>query len=361
MSSRASAGPVAVGILGTGTMAGIMAGALALAPRLRLVAVGSGSGERARAFADRLGGGVRAHGSREALLADPEVELVYVAGATARHAEDAIAALAAGKAVLVEKPLATSAGEAALVAAAAQAAGRFCMEAMWAPFLPTWVRLAELARSGEIGAPRHLSFSFGHPTTPEAEPRLFAPGPGGGVLLDHGIYGAALALRLLGPAARVEAAVERRDGVDVAAALQLAHAGGASAQIAVSLTALLPNAATLAATGGLAEIPAHVLGGETLRLSHAAPKPQARDGQPRGPAALVARARRVALLRRLRARRRAAGEWLGWGANMYLPMLAHVAQRVAGGARESDEMPLAASVAALDVLDRARRAGEGGR
>jgi hypothetical protein len=98
-----------------------------------------------------------------------------------------------------------------------------------------------------------------------------------------------------------------------------------------------------------------------LRLRSTAPRQHVAAGRGGGKAALVSRLRRVALLRRLRAMRGPAGEWHGWSGSMYLPMLAHVAEQLRAGARESGEMPLSASIAALDLLDRARRAGEGGR
>ena len=352
-----SAGPVAVGILGTGRMAGIMAEALALAPELSVVAVASSTRDRADVFAARICGGARAHAGREALLADPGVELVYIAGPTDRHAGDAIAALEAGKAVLVEKPLATSAEEARRAADAARSSGRFCMEAMWTPFLPSWLRLSEIAKAGEIGAPRYLGFSFGYPVDPSVEPRLFAQGTGSGVLLDRGIYGTALALKIFGPAKRVDALVEHWDGVDVAASLQLLHDAGALSQIAVSLTALLPNSVILGCTGGNAEIPSPALGGETVTVRFAAPSLQVRAGTGRK-AAAISRLRRVPLLRRLKAMRSATGDWRSWGANMYVPMLSHVAERVRAGAAGSDVMPMSASIAALEILDQARHAGD---
>lgn len=351
---------IRVGILGTGTMAATMARAIALAPDLGVAAVASASQARADVFAATLGGDVRAHAGRDALLRDGEIDLVYVAGATERHGGDAIAALAAGKAVLVEKPLATSAGDARRIAEAARAADRFCMEAMWTAFLPSWRRLAELARSGELGAPRHLGFSFGYPADPAVSPRLFAPGPGAGVLLDRGIYGAALALRLLGPVERMQALVERStDGVDVAASLQLDHRGGAQSQVAVSLSALLPNAVALGCTGGTAEIVAPALGSEILTLRRAAPTVLARVGDGRRATAL-ARLRRLPLARQLRAIQSApARERLGWGGDMYLPLLAHVAQSLRAGLAQSPDVPLDASIAALELIDQARTADTG--
>ncbi len=347
--------PIRVGILGTGYMAATMARAMALTPDLRVVALAGASQARSEALGRDLGGDVRAHVGRDSLLDDAEVDLVYLATVTERHAADALAALEAGKSVLVEKPLATTAEEATRVVEAARAARRFCMEAMWTAFLPSWKRLVAIAGSGELGRPRHLAFSFGYPVERATAPRVFVPGPGAGVLLDRGVYGAALALRLLGPAECIEALVERSpEGVDVAAALQLGHRGGAQSQIAVSIEALLPNTVTLSCTSGTAEVAAPALGSELVMLRRANASVLARAGEGRK-AALVARLREVPLVRRLRrVQSRPAHEHWTWGADMYLPLLTHVAETLRAGDIESSEVPLDASIAALALLDGAR-------
>ena len=359
MTDASPAGPIAVGILGTGAMAGVMARAIALAPDMTVRAVASGAPGRAEAFA-AAHGIPAAHAGRAALLADPGVDLVYIANATERHAEDAIAALGAGKSVLVEKPIAIDPADAVRVAAAAAAAGRFCMEAMWTAFLPTWARLEDIARGGELGAPRHLSFSFGYPADPTSLPRLFDAGAGGGVLLDRGVYGVALALRLLGPATAVQASVTRSAaGADIAAALQIAHEGGAQSQIAVSAEALMGNGAILSCARGTAELEPPVLGGETLALRRASDPAPARDPAAGG-GGLKDRLKRSPLLRRINAARSGPERLrLGWGADQHLPMLAHVAACIRARQGESATVPLSASVAALDVLTQARAAGAG--
>ncbi|MDF2231622.1 Gfo/Idh/MocA family oxidoreductase [Albimonas sp. CAU 1670] len=344
--------PISVGILGTGAMAATMGAALGLSPAFAISAVGSASSpERAQALAARLPGAPRAL-TREALLADERIRLVYVVSATADHEADALAALAAGKDVLVEKPLALSAEGAARVAEAARAAGRFCMEAMWTPFLPAWQALEASAVSGELGRPRHLAFSFGYPVDPAQAPRLFAPGPGQGVLLDRAVYGVACALRLLGPAEGVHADL-RRDpatGLDVEAFLQIRHAGGATSQVAASMTALLSNAATLGCERGSLTLDPPTLGGESVSRIAMAP------GGIGGGGGLKARLRRSPLLRRLQSMRGGPERSRHpWGADQYLPMLTHVAERLAAGATESDRQPLSATQAVLALLDEAAR------
>lgn len=342
--------PMAAGILGTGTMARTMAATLKQSPDFTIAAVASGHDPaRAEVLAEALPDRPRALASRDALLEEAGLRLVYIASASTDHEADAIAALEAGKDVLVEKPLALEAAGAERIEAAARAAGRFCMEAMWTPFLPAWIAAEERAK--DLGDPRHLAFSFGYPVDPGLSPRLFAPGPGAGVLLDRGIYGVALALRLLGPAQRVSAHLSRGEtGIDTEAALQIGHEAGGVSQIAVSMVSLLSNTATIGCTSGLVMLEAPILGSESLSVRHMSAA--AAGG---GATGLKTRLRTLPALRRLKAlRARPERRRAGWGTDMYLPMLSHVAGCLREGRTESDRMPLSSSHAALDILDRAR-------
>src|SRR3954469_4556590 len=126
-------GPTRWGILATGRIAKTFADNLLEVPGAEIAAVGSRSQESADAFAAEYGArsSIRAHPSYESLLADPEVDVVYVATPHALHLENARAAFDAGKHVLCEKPLTLNLAEAEAMVAAAGAAGRFLMEAMW--------------------------------------------------------------------------------------------------------------------------------------------------------------------------------------------------------------------------------------
>ncbi|MFT7392046.1 MAG: putative dehydrogenase, partial [Paracoccaceae bacterium] len=333
----------------------------ALCPGLRLVAVASGASEaRATAFAATLGAPARAYGTRDALLADPEVRLVYIANATERHAEDAIAALHAGKDVLVEKPIALDAAGARAVAEAAATSGRYCAEAMWTAFLPAWRRLADIAAQGDMGDPRHLSFSFGLPADRIGYARLFDGRPGGGVLLDRGVYGLALALKLLGPVEDVSAWIAAgASGADEEAAIQLRHRDGATSQIAVSLNALLGNEATLSCTRGSAGIDPPSLGGESVRVRWMAPLAPPAPGGGGKAAQIIARLKSKGALRRLiGARGRLKREWHDRGAHSHLAMLTHAAQDIAAGRTQSEIAPLALSIETMALLDRVRAAAD---
>ena len=118
----ADAPPLRWGVVAPGGIAATMVEALHRFTRQRVVAVGSRSAERGRAFANRFGIG-RAHDSYEALAADPEVDAVYVASPHSHHREHALLAIAAGKHVLVEKAFTRNAAEAREVVGAARSAG----------------------------------------------------------------------------------------------------------------------------------------------------------------------------------------------------------------------------------------------
>ena len=137
------------GILGTGWIAQLQTADL-LADGFTVAAVGSRSQEGADAFAKEFGIPV-AHGSYEALVADPNVDVIYVATPHPLHAENAELAINAGKHVLVEKPFTLNQAEAKRIVALAAEKKVVVLEAMWTRWLPTMVRLREIIAAGTIG------------------------------------------------------------------------------------------------------------------------------------------------------------------------------------------------------------------
>ncbi|MDX5319344.1 MAG: Gfo/Idh/MocA family oxidoreductase, partial [Actinomycetes bacterium] len=125
-----SAPAVRWGILGAGGIAHKLAEAVTRYPASEVVAVGSRDLTKAQAFADEMGV-AKAHGSYEDLVADPDVDVVYVASPHSHHHEHALLAIEAGKHVLCEKAFTQNAAQAREVVAAARAKGVFLMEAMW--------------------------------------------------------------------------------------------------------------------------------------------------------------------------------------------------------------------------------------
>src|SRR5947209_19742776 len=146
----AAGGTVRFGILGTGGIARAFATDLGAVDGAEAVAVGSRSQESADRFGDAFDVPHR-HATYDALVADDDVDAVYVGTPHPLHTENALAAIAHGKHVLVEKPFTMDADEARRVVAAAREARVFCMEAMWTRFLPQTVRIRHLLADGVLG------------------------------------------------------------------------------------------------------------------------------------------------------------------------------------------------------------------
>ncbi|MGH3580172.1 MAG: Gfo/Idh/MocA family protein [Mycobacterium sp.] len=178
------------GILGPGWIAHRFVEALLAHTTQRVVAVGSRGKDRAEAFAAQWSVPT-AHGSYEALFGDPDVDIVYIATTHPSHRDNAIAALEAGKHVLVEKPLAVDAAGAREIVAAAARADRFVGEAMWTKFLPKFDVIRQLLDDGALGEIRTVLADHGEFFTPDH--RIYDATLAGGPLLDLGTYTIALA------------------------------------------------------------------------------------------------------------------------------------------------------------------------
>lgn len=188
------------GILGTGRIAGIFAEGIAKSKTGTLVAVGSRAQESADAFA-KTNGAARAHGSYEALLADPEVDAIYISTPHPLHAEWAIKTAEAGKHVLCEKPLALNHPEAMAIVEAARRAGVFLMEAFMYRCHPQTAKIAELVRDKVVGDAMMVQASFGFRAGFNPESRLLNNALGGGGILDVGCYPVSMARMIAGAVA----------------------------------------------------------------------------------------------------------------------------------------------------------------
>jgi xylose dehydrogenase (NAD/NADP) len=177
-----------------------------------VVAVASRDVDRARAYA-RENGIERAHGSYEELLADPEVEAVYISLPNALHVDWAVRALEAGKHVLCEKPLARDPAEAERAFDAADRAGRVLMEAFMWRHTPQTVRLLELLP--EIGDLRVIRSHFSFPQPAPGNVRLSAS-LDGGALMDVGCYCVSAARLIAGAEPEGFAGHRLGDEVDLA-------------------------------------------------------------------------------------------------------------------------------------------------
>ncbi|MGI8415671.1 MAG: Gfo/Idh/MocA family protein [Nakamurella sp.] len=242
------------GIVGPGRIAAKMAADFPLVPDAQLVAVASRSADRAAAFAVDHGI-ARSHGSYREMIADPEVDVLYIATPHPQHHAIAVAALQAGKAVLVEKAFtATVAGAAGIIDAATEA-GVFAMEAMWTRFQPAIVSARELIADGAIGEVRQLQADLGVDRPYEKTDRLFDPAQGGGAMLDLGVYLVSFTQYFLGAPDRVTAAGSLAPtGVDAEVGMLLSYADGRSAALQGSLRNPTPGQARIFGTKGWIEV-----------------------------------------------------------------------------------------------------------
>jgi predicted dehydrogenase len=244
------------GVIGPGIIATGFAEAMQWVEGGAITAVASRSAERAEAFGDRFDIPVR-YGDYEALAADPDVDVVYVATPHSRHEADTIELLRAGKHVLCEKPFALNARQAARMAEEARNRGLFLMEAIWSRFLPAYRSLVEVIGEGRIGEPLLVEADFGFRRPVDPAHRHFAAELGGGALLDLGIYPIQLCTLVLGPIERVVAdGVVGETGVDEVVTALLHHAGNRLGVVKAALRVGMTCTARIAGTDGSIDLPA---------------------------------------------------------------------------------------------------------
>ncbi|HBN84867.1 MAG TPA: dehydrogenase [Clostridiales bacterium] len=180
------------GIIATGVIAGKFSTGLHFASGANKYAVASRSLAKADEFAKEHGFS-KAYGSYEELLADPNVDVVYIATPHQLHAKNTIAALKAKKAVICEKPFAANAAQTKEMVRIARENKCLLMEAMWTRFIPAIRKAKEMIEEGKIGDLRMITGDFGYRTDMESEGRLFDNSACGGGLMDVGIYPISLA------------------------------------------------------------------------------------------------------------------------------------------------------------------------
>lgn len=240
---------VAWGLLSTATINDLVLAAVRGSDRVDVVAVASRDRRRAEAYA-RERGIERAHGSYEALLADPGVEAVYVSLPNSMHVDWSIRALEAGKHVLVEKPLSRRPEDVARAFDAAERAGRLLSEAFMWRHHPQTARLAELVRDGAVGELQLVRCCFSFPLLATRWPSDVRLNPllDGGALMDVGCYCVSGARLLAGEPLVVHAEqVMGPSGVDVRLAATMRHPGDVVAQFDCGFT--MPDRDELEAVG----------------------------------------------------------------------------------------------------------------
>jgi predicted dehydrogenase len=306
--------PLTWGIIAPGGIANKLAEAVSEFTAGTVVAVGSRDAARAADFAARHGV-ARSYGSYEELVADDEVQAVYVASPHSGHREHALLALEAGKHVLIEKALARNSSEVEDIFAAAQRNHVFAMEAMWTRHLPHIAEVRRRIADGAIGEIVTVSADHGQALDLPDDHRLKNPALAGGALLDLGVYPISFTVDLLGAPQEVSAVGRLTDtGVDGHVALVLGYGPKTLAQIDTTLWTKTPT-----------EIDGDFYGPNTVRL------------------------------RTPDSSRTVVEEWGGPIPNGFQFQVAEVARCVADGKQESDRMSWASSRAVMSVMDEARR------
>jgi predicted dehydrogenase len=312
------------GIIAPGGIAHAFASALRARTSQELQAVASRSLSRAEAFAREFEV-TTAYGSYAELVADPAVDVVYVASPHSEHREHALLAIEAGKPVLVEKAFARSAAEATEVVRAARAAGVFAMEAMWTRFLPHLDVVRRCLEDELLGDVHTVLADHGQHLYPDGPRRLRDPALAGGALLDLGIYPVSFAHLVLGGFASVSATGQLTElGVDAQDAIVVRGQGGGMGVLSTTMAAKTPTTASISGTAARLELTGSFYGPRSVVTLVAS------DGTELG---------------------RFASQDPAHGLHF---QGAEVARRIAAGERESPLMPLDETVAILAALDDVR-------
>jgi predicted dehydrogenase len=252
--SKTPASPLRIGIMGCANIAKQLVRDVAPSPQVAMVAVASRRLDAAQEFAQTFGI-ARSHGSYEALLADADIDAVYIPLPNSLHAEWAIKAASAGKHILCEKPLALGLQQAKDMFAAARANRVMLLEAYPYYFQPQTGALVELLNAGAIGEVRSVQSCFGFTVGNPAHNIRLKPELGGGALLDAGSYALSLIRLVMGCAPQqVRADATWVDsGVDISTMATLYYADGRRAQLACAMDAANHRRATIVGSAGTIE------------------------------------------------------------------------------------------------------------
>lgn len=255
------------GILGCGRIARKFASDLRLVSDAELVAVGARELSTAQAFAKEFPA-KHVHGSYDALVSNPEVDVIYVATPHGLHHQHVMLCLQHKKAVLCEKAFALNFRQAHEMSELAKSQKVFLMEAFWTRFLPHYIRAKQLIESGKIGRIKYFYGEFGFRPTAPVPARLYEPALGGGALLDIGVYPVFMALDLLGKPDFIDAVMTpAHTGVDEQCSVRFQYNDGAIANLFCSLTTNLASGGDIGGTEGRIRF-THRMHGPTTLLEY---------------------------------------------------------------------------------------------
>lgn len=228
---------------------------------------------RAESFAKKYGV-KKAYGSYEEVIADPEVDIVYIGTVPTVHLEHTKMALEAGKHVLCEKPLGINAKQVKEMVELAKSKGLFFMEGMWTRFFPAMKKVREVLASGELGTPLLVQAEFGFNAPNQDDPtyRLWDATQAGGAMLEIGCYVIAQVMSVFtGMPSQIACNGTLRGGVDACGALALTWEGQGSATLMCTIICDTPEEVVIICTNGSirihssAHVPHKVTVSKTIR------------------------------------------------------------------------------------------------
>ena len=302
-----------------GAIAHGVAGDFQFVPGAELAAVASRTKEKAQEFAARHGV-KHAYGSYRELLESPEVDVVYISTPHPYHRDVALAAIANGKSVLVEKAFTATLVGAQQVVDAARAKGVFAMEAMWTRFQPVVAAAREVVAWGRIGEVVAVQGDLDAARDYEPGHRLFERDLGGGAILDLGVYVVNFAQAFLGDVRSVDCLTRLYPtGIEKAASINLGHTGGGMSSLACGFDGPGPGRMTIVGTKGWIEVEPRFHHPTTISVHRAGVLPRIIEARPTG--------------------------------GGYSHEFAEVTQRIAEGSTESPTMPLHDTLEVMRVLE----------
>ena len=302
-----------------GAIAHGVAGDFQFVPGAELAAVASRTKEKAQEFAARHGV-KHAYGSYRELLESPEVDVVYISTPHPYHRDVALAAIANGKSVLVEKAFTATLVGAQQVVDAARAKGVFAMEAMWTRFQPVVAAAREVVAWGRIGEVVAVQGDLYAARDYEPGHRLFERDLGGGAILDLGVYVVNFAQAFLGDVRSVDCLTRLYPtGIEKAASINLGHTGGGMSSLACGFDGPGPGRMTIVGTKGWIEVEPRFHHPTTISVHRAGVLPRIIEARPTG--------------------------------GGYSHEFAEVTQRIVEGSLESPTMPLHDTLEVMRVLE----------
>ncbi|MAH55520.1 MAG: oxidoreductase [Aestuariibacter sp.] len=244
------------GVIGPGNIAQTFADALKVLPQGELYAVASRNTERGQAFADKNGASVL-HSSYQALVDDPMVDVVYIATPHSHHYPVARQVLAAGKHLLLEKPLTVNASQTRELVALSEQHKCVFQEALWSRFMPCFAMVKAWIQQGRIGQLQYITSQIGFEFSGDATHRLLNPALAGGSLLDLGVYSVSISQYLLEENPVQVSAITTPAGapVDHNTFVTMQYASGAVSQFVSTINAQCSNVMTIHGSKGFIHIP----------------------------------------------------------------------------------------------------------